>query len=157
MCLQKIDVSGCFVQCVQENVRRIFRKNVHEGQRWKGRLWGKQLLPVNGFKTIPCSPGPSPVHRPSQGGRTPVGQGFSRNHWPLFAADQFRKQRCALLFCMALCAIGRHSRPGKKYLVGVHRLETVAVFPSLFGGKKRQFSGRLLSAKKQETKQKRTG
>ena len=41
-------------------------------------------------------------------------QGFSRNHWPLFAADLFRKQRFALLFAWRWRAIGRHSRPGKK-------------------------------------------
>ena len=36
---------------------------------------------------------------------------------------------------MALCAIGRHSRPGKKYLVGVHRIETVGLFASFWSQK----------------------
>ena len=31
----------------------------------------QQLLSGNGIKTIPCSPGPSPVNRPSSGGRIP--------------------------------------------------------------------------------------
>ena len=39
-------------------------------------------------------------------------------------------------------------------LVGVHRLETVAVFPSLFGGKKRQHHGKHPLAKKEQLSRK---
>ena len=65
-------------------------------------------LPGNAVKSpTPQSPSaPAPLAQgshyqllPGKGGRTPTGQGFSPNHWPLFAAALFRKQRCALLFC----------------------------------------------------------
>ena len=51
---------------------------------------------------------------------------------------------------MALCAIGRHSRPGKKYLVGVHRIETVGLFASFWSQKEGHTGGLPFSVKGKE-------
>ena len=72
-----------------------------------------------------------------------MAQGFSPSHWPLCAADQFWNQHFVLFFVS--CG-ARYKKPAA--LVGVHRLETVALFRFLFGDKKEGPNGRQLLPRK---------
>ena len=57
---------------------------------------------------------PQDLSRPSSGGRTPTGQGFSPSHWPLCAADRLRNQHFVLFFVSRRGRDTKSRSPGRR-------------------------------------------